>query len=116
MLARIDRSGAGKSSRWRVWGADRDDAVMAGARIAVRVQPRARRDEVAFVRDGVLVVRVTAPALEGRANRSVCRMLAQRLGVAPSQVTILRGERSRDKLLEVSGVDQPAADAALGLS
>jgi uncharacterized protein YggU (UPF0235/DUF167 family) len=43
-------------------------------------------------------------------------MLAQRLGVAPNQVKIVRGERSRDKLLEVSGIDQPAADAALGLS
>jgi uncharacterized protein (TIGR00251 family) len=116
VLARIDRSGAGKSSRSRFTGTARDDETMAGARIAVRVQARARRDEVAFVRDGVLVVRVTAPALEGRANRAVRRMLAQRLGVAPNRVTIVRGERSRDKLLEVSGVDQPAADAALGLS
>jgi uncharacterized protein (TIGR00251 family) len=116
VLARIDRSGAGKSSRSRFTGATGDDETMAGARIAVRVQARAHRDEVAFVRDGVLVVRVTAPALQGRANRAVRRMLAQRLGVAPTRVTIVRGKRSRDKLLEVSGVDQPAADAALGLS
>ena len=86
------------------------------ARIAVRVQARARREEIAAVRDGVPVVRVTAPALEGRANRAVCRLVAERLGVAPTQVTIVRGERSRDKLLEVSGIDQAAADAAFGLS
>ena len=97
-------------------GNHRDHRGVASARITVRVQARARRDEVAFVRDGVLVVRVTAPALEGRANRAVRRMLAQRLGVAPNQVTIVRGERSRDKLLEVSGIEQSVADSALGLA
>ena len=85
------------------------------ARIAIRVQPRAGRNEVAFVREGVVVVRVTAPALEGRANRAVCRVVAERLGVSPGRVAIVRGERHRDKVLEVSGVEQAAADAALGL-
>ena len=79
------------------------------------MQARARRDEITAVRDGVLVVRVTAPALEGRANRAVCRLVADRLGVAPTYVTIIRGERSRDKVLDVHGIDQAAADAALGL-
>jgi uncharacterized protein len=88
---------------------------MASAKIAVRVQPRARRDELAFVRDGVLTVGVTAPALDGRANRAACRVLAGRLGIAPTQVTIIRGDRHRDKLLEVKGIDQSVADASLGL-
>jgi uncharacterized protein (TIGR00251 family) len=91
------------------------DAV-ASARIGVRVQPRARRNEVASVREGVVVVRVTAPALEGRANRAVRRVVAERLGVPPGRVAIVRGERHRDKVLQVSGVEQQAADAALGLT
>jgi hypothetical protein len=57
---------------------------------------------------------VAAPALEGRANRAVCRLLAKRLGVARSKVTIVQGERSRDKLIQVEGIDQAALDAALG--
>jgi len=81
--------------------------------LSVRVQPRARRDEIAAVRDGVLVVRVSAPALEGRANRALCRLLADRLGVAPSRVSVVRGEHARDKLVRIEDVDQAAVDAAL---
>jgi len=86
------------------------------ARVAIRVQPRAQRNEVAFVREGVVVVRVTAPALEGRANRAVCRVVADRLGVSPRKVAIVRGEHHRDKVLEVSDLEQEDADAALGLA
>jgi uncharacterized protein len=83
------------------------------ARITVRLQPRARRDEITGARDGVLLVRVTAPPLEGRANRALCRLIADRLGVAPSRVKVIRGGHARDKLLAVEGVDQAAADARL---
>jgi uncharacterized protein (TIGR00251 family) len=84
-----------------------------GAKIPVRVQARARRDELVAVREGVMVVRVTAPALDGRANRALCRLLADRLGVARSRVVIVRGRRSRDKLIQVEGADQATVDAAL---
>ena len=86
---------------------------MSGAEISVRVQTRARRDELVAIRDGVLLARVTAPALEGRANRALRRLIAKRVGVAPSRVVIVRGERARDKLLRVQGVDQETLDAAL---
>lgn len=88
--------------------------AVTSAKISVRVQARARRDELVGMREGVLLVRVTAPALEGRANQAVCRCLAKQLGVAPSRVTIARGERSRDKLIRVDGVDQATAAAVLG--
>ena len=86
-----------------------------GVKLSVRVQANARRDELVEVREGVLLVRVAAPALDGRANRALCRLLAKRLGVGPSSVTIARGQRSRDKLVQVEGVDQAALDAALRL-
>jgi uncharacterized protein (TIGR00251 family) len=87
--------------------------AVTSARIAVRVQARARLDELVAIREGVLLVRVTAPALDGRANRGLCRLLAKRLGVAPSSVTIIRGQHSRDKLVQVEGVDQATLDDAL---
>jgi uncharacterized protein (TIGR00251 family) len=83
------------------------------ARISVRVQASARRDEFVGIREGVALVRVAAPALDGRANRALCRLLAKRLGVAPSRVTIAHGQRSRNKLVQVEGVDQATLDAAL---
>jgi uncharacterized protein (TIGR00251 family) len=83
-------------------------------RIQVRVQPRARKDEVAGERDGRLLVRVTAPPVDGKANVAVRNLLAKRLGVAPGSVTVVRGEASRDKLVEVEGLDDAVLRRALG--
>jgi uncharacterized protein (TIGR00251 family) len=80
------------------------------AEIAVRVTPRARRDEIAGMRDGKLLVRVSAPPVEGRANLAVCRLIAERLGVGRRSVTIARGESSREKVLRIDGLS--AADVA----
>jgi hypothetical protein len=86
-----------------------------GARIPVRLRPRAGRDELVEVRDGVLIVRVSAAPVDGRANRALCRLLADRLGVAPSRVAVIRGERSREKLVSVEGMEADAVNEALGL-
>jgi uncharacterized protein len=65
------------------------------------------------LRDGVVVVRVMAPPLGGRANDAVCRLLADVLGVRRSRVTVVRGERARDKVVVIEGIDETAADAAI---
>ena len=84
------------------------------ATFAVRTQPRARRDEIVGLRDGLLIARVSAPAREGRANRALCRLIARHLGIRPSRVTVVRGERSREKLVRVEGVDRARLEATLG--
>jgi uncharacterized protein YggU (UPF0235/DUF167 family) len=66
------------------------------------------------LRDDAWVVRVSAPALEGRANDAVCRLLAKRIGVPRSAVRVIRGERSPDKVIEVEGVDVAAVTKSLG--
>jgi uncharacterized protein (TIGR00251 family) len=85
-------------------------------RIAVRVQPRASRDGIAGERDGTLIVRVTAPPVEGKANDAVRKLLAKRLGIAPGRISVVRGAKGRDKLVEIEGMDAEAVRAALGLS
>ncbi|HEU4979166.1 MAG TPA: DUF167 domain-containing protein [Solirubrobacteraceae bacterium] len=82
-------------------------------RLRVRVTPRAARDELAGVRDGVVLVRVTAPPADGRANEAVCRLLARSLGVPPSRVSVVRGHSAREKTLEADVPDEAAARRAL---
>jgi uncharacterized protein len=84
--------------------------------LRVRVQPRARRDELVGEREGALLVRVTAPPVDGRANDAVRKLVAKRLGVAPGRVEVGRGFGSRDKVLLVEGVDSASLRAAVGLS
>jgi hypothetical protein len=71
---------------------------------AVRVQPRASKNEIAGVMDGALKIRLQAPAVENSANESLCEFLAQLLKRPKSAVRILSGERSRTKRVEILGV------------
>jgi uncharacterized protein (TIGR00251 family) len=86
---------------------------MAEAEIRVRLRPRGSRDELIGMRDGVLQARVTAPPVDGKANRALCKLIAKRLGVAPSRVSVVRGDKSRDKLVRVEGIDGRALEEAL---
>ena len=72
--------------------------------LAVRVQPRASRDEIAGVMGEALKVRLRAPALEDRANEALCEFLARLLKTPRAAVRILSGERSRTKRVEIRGV------------
>jgi uncharacterized protein (TIGR00251 family) len=78
-----------------------------GIKIEVSLTPRASRNEIVGMRDDVLRVRVTAPPVGGKANESLRKLIAKRLGVAKGRVTIVRGERGRHKLVSVEGLDQP---------
>ncbi|MBI2159960.1 MAG: DUF167 domain-containing protein [Candidatus Rokubacteria bacterium] len=72
--------------------------------LRLRVQPRASRDEIVGWQAGVLRLRVTAPPVEGEANRAVAALLARVLGVAPSRIHVVRGARGREKLVEIVGL------------
>ncbi len=72
--------------------------------LRIRVQPRASRDALAGERDGALVVRLTAPPVEGAANEALGRVLGRALGVAPSRLWIVAGATGRNKRVAVQGV------------
>ena len=84
-----------------------------GVALRVRVQPRASRRAVVGWADDVLRVAVTAPAVEGAANRALRELLAEVLDVAPSAIVVVRGEHSRDKLVRIGGVTDGALRARL---
>jgi hypothetical protein len=75
-----------------------------GVTLRVRVQPRASRDETAGERAGALVVRLTAPPVGGEANDALLRFLARRLARPASAFRLVRGARSRDKVVRLEGV------------
>ena len=82
----------------------------------MRLQPRARCDEIVGERAGSVVARVTAPPVDGRANTALVALVAKRAGVPKRNVTIARGQRSRDKLVRVRGVAEAELRRSLGLS
>jgi len=84
--------------------------------VRVRVTPRADRDAVAGVRegDGVLVIRTTAPPVDGAANTACVKMVADTLGVRRSQVSLAAGTTSREKRFAVAGMTDSERDARLG--
>ena len=87
---------------------------MSAVRLAVRVQPGAKRAGLAgFLADGTLRLKVTAPALEGRANQAVEVLLAAVLGLKKSQVRVARGASSRTKLVEFEGITRETLDRRL---
>ena len=81
--------------------------------IRLRVQPRSFRSRVEEFRYGVLRVRVTAPPEDGKANSAVIALLSEHLGIARQHLKIVRGAASRDKVVEVEGLDREALLARL---
>ena len=92
----------------------RATAARSAPLLHVRVQPRARRNEVVGWQGDILRVRVTAPPADGEANHAVTGLLAAALAVPLSAITLVRGASSRDKLFRVARLS--AADARARLS
>jgi hypothetical protein len=90
-------------------------ALESGTQLAVRLQPRAARDEVCGLLGTELKIRVTAPPVEGAANAALVEFLSAKLGVSRSRIRIVRGGKSSHKLVQASGLDAATVARRLGL-
>ncbi len=73
--------------------------------LRLRVIPNARRDEVVGEYGDTVKIKIAAPALEGKANEAIRGFLAERLGVSVRAVDLVSGEKSRDKVVAVEGLN-----------
>ena len=86
---------------------------MPPAVIDIRVIPRAPRTRVDGTRGGAVLIRLAAPPVEGAANDALVAFLSDALAVPRRNIRIVSGEKSRDKRVEIDGLDEPAARARL---
>lgn len=73
-------------------------------RLGIKAIPNASRDEIGGWLGDLLKIKVRAPALEGRANDALCEFLAESLNLPARAITVLRGQTSRQKVLNIEGI------------
>jgi uncharacterized protein (TIGR00251 family) len=80
----------------------------------VRVVPRASTSEIVGEHDGAVRVRIAAPPVDGAANEELIRLLARKLGVSRSAISITGGHTSKLKQLSVTGAPPDALEVLSG--
>ena len=75
------------------------------AQLSIRVVPNAKKNEFAGYRENELVLRLNAPAIEGKANKAAVEFVSRFFGVPRSAVLLVKGERSRHKIFQIVGLE-----------
>lgn len=88
--------------------------VEGGLLLALKVQPRASRNELAGPIGEELKLKVTAPPVDSAANEAVVEFLAERLGLPKRSVSLIRGQTSRHKVVRLEGISLSTACERLG--
>jgi uncharacterized protein len=84
-----------------------------GIRLHLYVQPNGKKSEILGEHNGALKIRIQAPPVEGKANVAVEDFVAELFGVAGHCVKLVRGEKSRSKVVEVRGLEMSRARQTL---
>jgi uncharacterized protein (TIGR00251 family) len=83
--------------------------------LKIYLRPRASRDAICGLHGDAIKVKVTAPPVEGKANVALQRFIADKLNLSASQIEIMAGKRSREKILKISGISRAEVEKALGV-
>ena len=78
-----------------------------GIRFSAIIQPRSSKNEISGIFNNSLKIRLTSPPIDGAANKTCVKLLAKWLGVSPSRVRIVTGLGSKNKIIEINGIDEP---------
>ncbi len=74
--------------------------------LSIRLQPNSSVNKVVEIReDGIVKIKINAPAVEGKANKALCKYLHEILQIPVSNIEIIRGELSREKIIRINGID-----------
>jgi uncharacterized protein (TIGR00251 family) len=93
----------------------KDKGTIESITVSIRIQPRASKNEITRMENGGLKIRLTAPPVDGAANDALVRFLADALSVPRSQVDIVSGYTSRDKIVRISGVGNADVEGLLNI-
>jgi uncharacterized protein (TIGR00251 family) len=74
--------------------------------LRVRVVPNAKRSQIAGLHGEAIKIKIQAPARDGKANAALLNFIAERLGLPSRQVTLVAGDKSRDKIVAIDGIEQ----------
>jgi uncharacterized protein (TIGR00251 family) len=85
----------------------------ANTTLQIKVLPRSSRNDIAGKENDIYRIKLTAPAVEGKANKALLSFLAKRLGIPKTQIQIFSGERSRTKSLRIEGLEPDDVEARL---
>jgi len=91
----------------------RNKTEEASVTFSIRIQPRASRNEFMRMEDGSLKIRLTAPPVDGAANEALIKFLANQFDISRSQVEIVSGHTSRDKIVRIAGFGKGEAERLL---
>lgn len=79
-----------------------------GIRIEVKVEPRSSKKGIAGVLGNKLKVKLTSPPVDGAANEQLVEVLAEAFGIKKTAIKIIRGQSSKNKVVELSGISSLA--------
>lgn len=89
------------------------EKIEGGVRLHLFIQPKASKNEVVGPHNGEIKIKITAPPIDGRANEGLIEYLSEHFKTAKRNITLVKGETGRHKVVDIIGIEEPQARALL---